>query len=111
MKIKKGKFQQIIREEVKRLVPPSVWADHGSNTERQRMLKELGNIHSDNIPALANASVAQIENLMDQWETTAGLGLYGEEEAAGGADPRADQVYDLLFQVRERLMAILENRD
>ena len=42
MKIKKGKLQQIVREEVKRLVPPSVWVDHGSNSARQEMLKELG---------------------------------------------------------------------
>ena len=62
MKIKKAKFQQIIKEEVKRLVPGSLWLDYGSNSARQESLKEGGNIHSSNIPALANASVAQIEN-------------------------------------------------
>ena len=102
MKIKKSKFEQIIKEEIKRLVPPSTLWDYGSNSARQENLKEGGAIHGGQLEGLANASVSQIENMLDQWENVSN---------AEYVDPRADDVYDLLFQVRERMMAILENRD
>ena len=75
--------------------------DFGSNEDRQNRDKE--SMHQmDALEGLANASVAQVGNLLDQWE---------EVSNTEYVDPRADDVYDLLFQLQERLMAILENRD
>ena len=51
---------------------------------------------------LAYGSVETIEDLLLQWES-----LVDSDRP----DPRADDVYDLLFSLRERLYAVLENRE
>jgi hypothetical protein len=78
-----------------------VLRDFGSNEDRQSRVKE--SMHQTNaLEALADESVLEIENMLDRWE---------QPVPGAPSDPRADDVYDLLFQVRERMMAILENRE
>ena len=102
MKVSKKQLKKIIREEATRLVPPSTLWDFGSNSDRQEILKESGNIHGGQLEGLANASVSQVGNMLDQWE---------EVSMVDRPDPRAEDIYDLLFQLQERMMAVLENRD
>ena len=77
-----------------------VLRDFGSNQDMQNKVKESRSMNALNNQAIASVEI--VENLLGQWEIITD----GDR-----VDPRADDVYDLLFGLRERLYAILENRD
>ena len=74
--------------------------DFGSNQSMQNKVKESRS--RNRLNNLAYGSVETIEDLLLQWES-----LVDSDRP----DPRADDVYDLLFSLRERLYAVLENRE
>ena len=77
-----------------------VLRDFGSNQDMQNNVKESRSMNALNNQAAASVEI--VENLLGQWEILTD----GDR-----VDPRADDVYDALFGLRERLYAILENRD
>ncbi len=97
MKINKRQIQRIIRAETS---INSGNKNFGSNFERQRMLKENSQLESMN--RLADLHLPLIEKMMSEWEI---------EAFRDRPDPRADDIYELLFQLDERMMAIKENRE
>lgn len=97
MKMTKRQLQKIIREETSF---GSNQNSFGSNFERQKMLKENQQLEPMN--RLVNSHLPRIENMMTKWET---------EAFKDRPDPRADDIYELLFQLYERMMAVKENRE
>tara|TARA_B100001250_G_C19373356_1_gene602966 strand:+ start:209 stop:607 length:399 start_codon:yes stop_codon:yes gene_type:complete len=132
MKLSKSQLRKIIREEKSNLLNESrygnvglgfqgwsanktpdfakaygkdarVIRDFGSNEFQKNRVKESMHQHEQEpLKQLAEDSIASMMPILDLWE---------QETFADRVDPRADDVYDLLFQLQERLMAILENRD
>ena len=101
MKISKSQLKEIIREEKSQIYE---LLDFGSNFERQKQLKESsqneGNFES--ILAMTNVHLPFVVRMMEAWEP---------EAYSNRPDPRAEDIYELLFQLEERLMAIKENRE
>ena len=101
MKITKQQLRKIIREEKTSLANKT---NFGSNADRQNVLKETAHLQSP-MAAIVNSHLPLVESMFQEWDEA--------EEIiwADRPDPRAEDIYELLFQLRERMMAVLENRE
>ena len=98
MKITRKQIQKIIETES---IARSGKFDFGSNSERQRRVIEARDF-DEPLDGLVNSHLSQVERMMDEWEL---------EIMKDRPDPRAEDIHELLFELQERMMAVLEGRE